>query len=199
MRKIARCNSYIYISIYKKFNIMILQYLNKKSFLFCIILAFSVNPKSFSQESLPGESRFFDQVRFGGSLGLGFSNGFFNANLAPKAIYDFNAYTSAGVGLLGSYTSASNYSAYTFGGSVLGLFRPIQALQLSAEFEELNVTRNLELEGANRSESYWYPALFLGIGYNSGPMTIGLRYDVLYDGDRSIYGNAFMPFVSVYF
>jgi hypothetical protein len=30
-------------------------------------------------------------------------------------------------------------------------------------------------------------------------VTIGARYDVLFDNDRSLYGSAFMPFVRVYF
>src|SRR5690606_24421127 len=120
-------------------------------------------------------------------------------SLAPKAVYDFNRYASAGVGLLGSYTNADNYTSFNYGGSVLGLLHPLRFLQLSAEFEELHVSREWELDGGNRTESYWYPSLFLGAGYTNGPMTVGVRYDVLYDGDKSIYGRAFMPFVSVYF
>lgn len=170
----------------------------KKVILAFIFLILSSHSFLYSQESTP-KSTFFDNVRFGGSLGLSFSNGFFNVGLAPKAIYDFNKYSSAGVGLMGSYSSASNYKAYNYGGSVLGLFRPFPALQLSAEFEELHVSRNYELEGGNRKESYWYPSLFLGLGYTTGAVTIGMRYDVLYDEEKSIYGNALMPFVSVYF
>ncbi|HET8752990.1 MAG TPA: alpha-ketoglutarate decarboxylase [Salinimicrobium sp.] len=163
-----------------------------------ILLIMSSHSFMYSQET-ELESTFFDNVRFGGSLGLSFSNGFFNVGLAPKAVYDFNRYTSAGVGLMGSYSSASNYKAFNYGGSVLGLFRPFRGVQLSAEFEELHVSRNWELDGANRKDSYWYPALFLGLGYNTGAVTIGMRYDVLYDEEKSIYGNALMPFVSVYF
>lgn len=173
---------------------------NKKHFfLICIFLIFSVNSQLVSQNISPERNNFFEQVRYGGSLGLNFSNGFFNANVAPKAVYDFNQYTSAGVGLLGSYSDGSNYKAFTYGGSIIGLFRPVRSLQLSAEFEELHVNRNWEFDGANRKDSYWYPALFLGLGYNTGPVTMGIRYDVLYDDEKSIYGNAFMPFVSVYF
>ncbi|GHA23704.1 hypothetical protein GCM10007103_00970 [Salinimicrobium marinum] len=176
-----------------------LIYLKKRHFFTCILLILSTPSLLFAQNTPAAEADFFDHVRYGGSLGLSFSNGFFNASIAPKAIYDFNEYASAGVGLLGSYSNASNYNAYTYGGSILGLFRPFRSLQLSAEFEELNVTREWELDGGNRKESYWYPALFLGLGYNTGPVTVGIRYDVLYDDDKSIYGNAFMPFVSVYF
>lgn len=176
------------------------QVFHKKSLpILLFLLIFSSWHTTYSQEIARESNRFFERVRFGGSLGLSFSNGFTNAHLAPKAIYDFNPYTSAGVGLSGSYTDARNYNAYTFGGSILGLFRPIQALQISAEFEELNVTRNVHLEGLDRKESYWYPALFIGAGYTTGRVTAGFRYDVLYDPNRSIYGEALMPFVSIYF
>lgn len=150
-------------------------------------------------QSDTSENSFFNQVRFGGSIGLSFQNNFFNASLAPKAVYDFNRYTSAGVGLLGSYTNARNYTSFNYGGSVLGLFRPLRFMQLSAEYEQLHVSREWELEGGNRTDAYWYPSLFLGAGYTTGPMTIGIRYDVLYDSGKSIYANAWMPFVSVYF
>lgn len=144
-------------------------------------------------------SPFWENVRFGGSLGANFSNGYFSGFLAPKAIYDFNRYTSAGVGLAGSYNNTSRYTTYTAGGSIIGLLRPIRAIQLSTEFEEHYVSRDFKLDGSNLSDSYWYPALFFGLGYNTGPVTVGIRYDVLYDSNKSIYANAFMPFVSIYF
>ncbi len=48
-------------------------------------------------------------------------------------------------------------------------------------------------------EQYWYPALFIGAGYRSQNFTMGIRYDILYDDAKSIYANAWMPFVRVYF
>ena len=178
---------------------MIFRFLNKKGLLLFIILTFSTKFCGFSQVPTGQEPSFLENVRFGGSLGLSFSNGFFNGIIGPKAVYDFNAYTSAGVGLFGSFSSGRRYDAYTYGGSILGLLRPIQRLQLSAEFERLHVDRKVKVSGVNFDDSYWYPAFFLGAGYNTGPLTIGLRYDVLYDERKSIYGNALMPFVSVYF
>lgn len=173
---------------------------NNKIWLFlAIALILSLPQNLYAQATAADKNEFFQNVRFGGSLGASFSNGFFNGFIAPKAIYDFNRYTSAGVGLLGSYSNSTRYRAYTAGGSILGLLHPIQALQLSAEFEELYVSRDLKLEGVNKRDSYWYPALFLGLGYRTGNLTMGIRYDILYDNDKSIYGNALMPFVSVFF
>ena len=174
--------------------------LGKPKFLF-FLLVFCFSFKSHSQNKLPenNEASFFQHVRYGGSVGLSFSNNFFNAHLAPKAVYDFNQYFSLGVGVAGSYSDASNFSAYTLGGGTIFLFRPLPVLQLSSEFEENYVNKRLELEGANSTRSYWYPALFVGAGYTAGPVTVGLKYDVLYNDQKSIYANALMPFVSIYF
>lgn len=172
----------------------------KKTILLSIFMALCSHSYSIAQAvSGTEESDFFDHVRFGGSLGASFSNDGYGIFLAPKAVYDFNKYTSAGIGLGGSYTSIDEFSASSFSGSLIGLLRPVYNIQLSAEFEENYVSRNWELTGANRKDSYWYPALFLGAGYTAGPVTAGIRYDILYDDSKSIYGSALMPFVSVYF
>ncbi|GAB2764187.1 alpha-ketoglutarate decarboxylase [Salinimicrobium soli] len=172
---------------------------NKKKVFFFSFLFLAIHFQFFGQNATNPESSFFDHVRFGGSLGVSFSNGNFGAALAPKGIYDFNRYASAGIGIAGTYTNGSNYTAFTTGGSLIGLFRPIPVIQLSSEFEQNYVSQKWELEGANRKDSYSYPALFLGAGYTTGPVTVGLRYDVIYDDEKSIYPNALMPFVTIFF
>lgn len=143
---------------------------------------------------------FWNHVRFGGGIGLSFGDGFFSGTLAPSAIYEFNDQFALGVGLNGTYNSLKNtYKSTVFGGSVLGLFSPIREIQLSAEFEELNVHRNWEDRLQIEDQNYWYPALFIGAGYRAQNVTIGIRYDVLYDKDKSIYADAWAPFVRVYF
>ena len=170
----------------------------KLLFLFAIFGTLAA-PSLHAQEEIPQQNNFWNNVRFGGSLGASLSDGYFSAFLAPRAVYDFNRYFSAGTGVSGNFTNASNYSAFTVGGSILGLFRPFNGIQLSTEFEESYVSKNLNLDGADLEETYWYPSLFLGLGYNAGAVTVGVRYDVLYNDNTSIYGSAFMPFVSVYF
>ncbi len=170
-----------------------------------LLFTFCFLPVSFiyAQEEVSTENQspkpFWNNVRFGGSLGLGFGNGYFNGSLAPSAIYDFNRVASAGVGISGAYAKQNNFKATSVGGSLIGMLRPIRAIQLSAEYEQLNITRRYELDGGNRKDQYWVPALFLGIGYNTGPVVTGIRYDVLHDSQKSFYSNALMPFVSIYF
>ena len=33
----------------------------------------------------------------------------------------------------------------------------------------------------------------------TGPVTVGIRFDVLYDSNRSLYANEWSPFIRVYF
>lgn len=144
---------------------------------------------------------FWDHVRFGGGIGLSFGDEYFSGTLAPSAIYQFNEQFAAGVALSGTYASfKNNTNATILGGSVLALYSIIPQIQLSAEFEELNVNRKIKYIGApDINHNYWYPALFVGAGFRSDNFTIGIRYDVLYDDKESIYANAFAPFVRVYF
>lgn len=156
---------------------------------------------SFCQQTAPKQkSEFWRHVRFGGGIGLGFGDGFFSGTLAPSAIYEFNWQFALGVGLNFSYNTQKNfYKSTIVGGSLIGLYRPIEQIQLSAEFEEMNISRNYDRRWDLQNENYWYPALYLGAGYSTRNVTIGIRYDVLYDRDKSIYADPWAPFVRVYF
>ncbi len=194
---------YIYLLVYNIFNMNILAFLlPKQGVLFLLALFFGCTSLLGQERESNIESKpntFWQQVRFGGSIGLGFGNGYFNGSISPSAIYDFNRTSSAGVGLTGAYAKQNTFKATSLGGSIIGMLRPIRAIQLSAEYEQLNINRRYEFDGANLKDQYWVPALYLGIGYNTGPVVTGVRYDVLHDSNKSFYSNAFMPFVSIYF
>ncbi|MBD1259643.1 alpha-ketoglutarate decarboxylase [Maribacter polysiphoniae] len=142
---------------------------------------------------------FWNNVRFGGGIGLGFTNESFNASISPSAIYQVNDQFATGVSLNFNYAKFNEDKLFAYGGSILSLYNPIPNIQLSGELEQLRINRTYALDGGNREDNYWSPALFLGIGYSNQNVTFGLRYDVLYDDDKSIYANALMPFVRVYF
>lgn len=155
---------------------------------------------SESAKGQEAKGEFWDNVRFGGGIGISAGNDFFYGSVSPSAIYVFNRYYSAGLGLKASYASGDSYSASSYGGSVLNLLYPLPMLRFSAELEILQVNRSQEYIGSDPlEEDYIYPALFIGAGYTQGAVTIGIRYDVLYNEEKSIYGNPFTPFVSVYF
>lgn len=170
---------------------------NILNFVFFLILSISIQ-KGYSQDNEP-------RIRFGGNLNVGFTSERFNIIVAPSAVYQFNQWFSSGLGLHFGYSSFDNdafnqkNTSTNYGASIIALFNPIREMQLSAEFEEMGVNRTIETPTQKIRDTYWYPALFLGTGYRTGPVTIGLRYDVLYDDEKSIYGSAYAPFVRVFF
>lgn len=171
-----------------------------KILVLCCLFFFSEN--AVSQINVQTQqNEFWSHVRFGGGIGLSFGDGFFSGTLAPSAIYQFDDKFAAGVGLNGTYSRLKGtYKSTVLGGSILGLYNVIPEIQLSAEFEELSISRHYDgLDSLNYTETYWYPALFIGVGFRSENFTIGVRYDVLFDDDRSIYASAFAPFIRVYF
>ena len=165
---------------------------------FIVFIFMNCSVSSFSQNQ-DNTSDFWNHVRFGGGVGLSFGNGFFSGTLAPSGIYQFNSKFAAGVGLNATYNTQDNfYKSTVLGASFIGLFNPIRELQLSAEFEQLNVNRKF-YDSDFIDENYWYPALFMGLGYGSRNVTFGIRYDVLFDRQKSIYSDPWIPFVRVYF
>ncbi len=162
-------------------------------FLFCTVLQ---NTRLKAQSIEP---HFWDHVQYGGGLGLNFGSGFFALNVAPSAIYNFNKYFAAGPGLSYSYIKNGDFKSSIVGGSIIGLFNPLPSIQLSAEIEELYVSQLRELDGGNRNRDFWNTALFVGAGFRSGAVTIGARYNVLYENDNGIYSSAIQPFIRFYF
>ncbi len=171
-----------------------------------LLLVFFIVSSGFAQNSSNNpRSNFWSHVQFGGGIGLSFGSGFFSGSLAPSGIYNFNEKFAAGVGLNFSYNTEKDfYKSYVVGTSIIGLFSPIRQLQLSTEFEQLYINRDFEegfvdVNGNDPDESYFYPGLYIGVGYNTGPVTMGIRFDVLYDDEKSLYANPYNPFVRFYF
>lgn len=144
------------------------------------------------------KSNLSDRVHFGGTLGLSFGSNYTNIVVAPSVIYDVNDYFSAGGGIQGSYVKfKNNFESYIYGASIIGLVNPIQSIQLSAEIEQLRV--NTTYEVSDFKDNFWNTALFLGAGYRTNNVTVGVRYNVLFKDNKNVYNEAFMPFVRVYF
>jgi len=138
------------------------------------------------------------KIQIGGGIGLNFGSGFTDVTLAPSAIYNFNQYFAAGVGIQGSYVRVKNYyESYLYGGSLIALLSPIEQIQLSAELEQLRVNTNFS--GFEPDDNFWNTALYIGGGYRAQNVTVGIRYNVLYKENRSVYSEPFMPFVRIYF
>ena len=153
---------------------------------------------SFAQDNSAASNDFWKKVRFGGAIGMNFGSNYTEITLTPSAIYDFNRNVSFGVGLRGSYAQEKNYyESWIYGGSLIALSNPIDFLQLSVELEQLryNVTNEYSITD---EDDFWNTGLYLGAGYFTGNVTVGIRYNVLYNSDE-IYAEPWLPFVRVYF
>lgn len=165
----------------------------KKSFLFVLLVGILSIQATLAQST----DLFSDRVHFGGSLGLSFGSGFTNIVVAPSVIYDVNQYFSAGAGIQGSYVNfKNNFESYIYGASLIALVNPIEQIQFSAELEQLRVNTTYD---NNFKDDFWNTALFLGAGYRTNNITVGVRYNVLFKESNNVYNEAFMPFVRVYF
>jgi hypothetical protein len=163
-------------------------------FVFCFSFSFSQT----IAKNTPKE--FWKQVQFGGGFGLNFGTGYTEITLAPSAIYPLNEYVSIGAGLLGSFTHSKHYyTTGVYGVNAISLFNPIEKVQLSLEVEQARVNTQLQMIPNPVTKNYWNTALYVGAGYRNGNVTLGARYNLLFDKDKSIYSDALMPFVRFYF
>ena len=181
---------------------MNLKNFKNTSKIYLILVLFASSLSGFSQDSISvkRKSEFWKNVQLGGGLGLNVGGGFTDITIAPSAIYNVNEYLSFGVGLQGSYVSVkNNYNSFIYGGSLIGLVNPIKEIQFSVELEQLKVNTSFESSFQIPSRHFWNTGLFLGAGYRTNNVTIGARYNVLFNENDNVYSNAFMPFIRVYF
>ncbi len=146
-------------------------------------------------------SPFWEKVQYGGGIGMSFGNGYTDISLAPSAIYNVNPYLGVGLGLQGSYVSSKGYyNSAIYGGSIITLINPIPQIQLSVTLNESRVNNRYQtISNGTISDDFWNTALFLGAGYRTGNVTIGFTYNVLFNENDNVYGDALMPFVRAYF
>jgi hypothetical protein len=178
-----------------------------KTFFYLLIFLNSVVVFS-QQDSIPKtKSLFWQKVQFGGGLGLAVGNGFTNISLSPTGYYNFDKTFTVGVGLTGSYVAQEQnpsnfnsigYKSTIFGGSVIGLVHPIEEIQLSAEVEQLKVNRNFD-DDFLYDDTFWNTALFLGAGYRTQNITLGVKFNVLHKDNNLVYSQAWLPFVRIMF
>lgn len=172
--------------------------INYCKLLFVISILLSYSEISLAQNQ-SDKDNFWSNVQYGGGIGLSFGDGFFSGTLAPNAIYNFGPEFGLGLGLNGSYNSQrSVYKSTILGASLIGLYNPVNELQVSGEFEQLNVNRSFE-NNSGTDDNYWVPALFVGLGYRTNNVIFGIRYDLLYNERKSVYIDPWSPFVRVFF
>lgn len=179
----------------------------EKAILCICLMLFSLSASA--QDEPKSKSKFWERVSFGGGIGASFGSAYTDVSLSPAAMYRFNKYLGLGVGLQGSYVKVkgdrydeelNNYNSWIYGGSVLGLFNPVDEIQLSLELEQVRVNTTFNYQDMpDFNKNFWNTALFFGAGYSAENVTIGVRYNLLFDKNKSVYYEPFMPFVRVFF
>ena len=157
-----------------------------------------INAQNKQADSTRSKSSFFEDVDFGGGIQLSFGNGYTAIGVSPSAVYGFSDQWASGVSVTYLYVNENlyNFDYNIYGASTLVLYNPIEELQLNTEFEMLNVHQ----KNGEQKNQYWVPAWYVGAGYAiSKRGTIGLRYDILFNKDKSVYRDALTPYVKFYF
>tara|TARA_R110001583_G_scaffold83631_5_gene220713 strand:- start:1775 stop:2362 length:588 start_codon:yes stop_codon:yes gene_type:complete len=174
---------------------------NMHKTLILLALIIFVNLNLFGQNSDLGQRRFIDDVRFGGGINIGVGSSYSTFSISPSALYDFSNEFSAGLSVTYVYVknkSVINSTTNIYGGSLLAFFKPINTLQFSTEFEQLKIDQ--AYASLNENTSLWQPALYIGAEYVTGNISMGLRYDVLFDKTTNvIYSSALSPVFRIYF
>ncbi|AUC84567.1 hypothetical protein CW731_04285 [Polaribacter sp. ALD11] len=158
-----------------------------KKVLFFIFLSFTL--VSFSQKS-----DFWNNVQFGGGFTVGFGNQT-TIGISPSAIYNFNNGFSLGTGLNYLYSEINDFSTSVYGASLISLYQTNFGIQFSGDFD-YNFAKQKDQFGSINTN---FPALHFGIAYNQGRFAVGVRYDVLYDKNKSIFASPISPIVRFYF
>lgn len=171
--------------------------MKKILFAVCILFSFFISAQEEQNQddnevlTVPKKS-FWDNVRFGGGIGLGFGSNSTTINISPSAIYDFENGFALGVSVGYLYSKVEDFKSNVISPGIVALYNPALQVQLSVEFEQLYVSSNF-------SSNFDYPALYLGVAYRTGWAALGVRYDVLYDINDNIFASPWSPIIRIYF
>lgn len=137
-------------------------------------------------------------LNFGLGFGLNFVGGT-SISLAPNLTYKLTDQFAIGAGLLFNYTAIKDLQkTTTIGANILGNYYPIPKLLTTIEFTEMHVNRDMII--SNIKDNFWDSALFVGAGYQITPkISVGGKYNLLYNKDKSVYSSPFVPFVNISF
>jgi len=174
----------------------------KNSFLLTISLFLGITFQIYAQDSFQNnqKSNFWDRTSFGGTLGLGFGNNVTDITIGPSALYSFNSFLAAGLGVQYNYYQQKDVvKTNTYGVNLIGIVTPIEQIQISVEVEQLRINNEVLWVSPTIKKDFWNTGLFLGAGYRMGKVTLGVRYNVLYKEKDYAYNQAWMPFVRAYF
>lgn len=148
----------------------------------------------YSQTRAQQNNFSWENVSYGGGITLGFGSGT-TIGLSPNSIYNFGNGFSAGLGIGYLYSEFDDFSTSAFNISAISLYQTSYDILLSAELEQYFATQKDSFGEFSTN----FPALHLGIAYNLGKFALGIRYDVLYNENKSIFASPISPIMRFYF
>jgi len=160
----------------------------KKIAIVCFYLLLSLSV--FSQQ----KSNFWENVSYGGGFTVGLG-GQTTIAISPSAIYNFDNGFALGAGLGYLYSEIGDFTTTAYNTAIIALYQSNLGVQFSGELEYYFASQKDRLNTFKTN----FPALHLGVAYNRGRFAFGIRYDVLYDNNRSIFASPISPIVRFYF
>ena len=142
------------------------------------------------------------KVYFGGNLGFSFGSET-SVMVEPTVLYGFSQYFKLGGGVSYRYVSSDryDYSDNIYGARAIAMATPLPYINISVDYGMYH--RTTRISSGEKIRDGWIPSLSPAIGVNipvgRGFVSIGAGYDVLYDASTSVYSNAWIPMVSLYF
>tara|TARA_R100000935_G_C2807792_1_gene153544 strand:+ start:190 stop:744 length:555 start_codon:yes stop_codon:yes gene_type:complete len=138
------------------------------------------------------------KLRFGTGFGLNFVGGT-NIGFSPNLTYNFNKNLALGFGVQFNYNSIKEVQSTTsYGANSIFEYKPLLTIMTMLEFALLRVESKSDIDNSKRN--FWDAALFIGAGYFiTKKISLGAKYNVLYDEDESIYASPIIPFINIGF
>ena len=138
------------------------------------------------------------RLQFGCGFGLNFVGGT-TLGLSPNLTYNVSDKVAFGLGVQWNYLSIKNIqNTTTYGANTFFQYRPSQKIMTLLEFAQLRVSTKTEIDDSKNS--YWDSALFVGAGFNvTDKISVGAKFNLLYNEDESVYSSPVIPFVNISF
>lgn len=150
----------------------------------------------FISLNLYSQNDFWDNVQYGGGVALGFGNNQTTIGISPSAIYNFNNGFALGTGLGYLHSRINDFTTNVYSTSIIGLYQTNFGVQFSTDLDYY-FAKQTTLNGGSFNSNF--PALHLGVAYFQGSFAFGVRYDVLYDENKSVFASPISPIVRFYF
>ncbi len=144
------------------------------------------------------DSTLKNKLKFGLGVGVNFVGGT-NLSLSPNLTYLLTKNFSIGGGLQFNYAGLKDIQkTTTYGANALIYYTPVRQLLTTLEFSELHVSRNSLI--TNTKSEFWESALFIGAGIQiTAKISLGAKYNVLYNKNTSVYSRPIVPFINIGF